>query len=173
MDTNKVILSVTLLTACVSLSPLLLSYTITFFVWNVKFRLSQSDFVTRIWGGQNRPRFFRVIFPPVMHWRCVYWPGQGSGDAVNLRLERTGFVSRTGPVSRKGLGLRHHFTVCVLSVPTFHLLNLVTNFYEIWYEHYSVGVHPRLVLFNFLQPVITTRQTRESLRWEYQLCHLI
>jgi hypothetical protein len=40
------------------------------------------------------------------------------------------------------------------------------DFDEIWYGFYAIGGHPNLILFNFLQLVITTWWVHKLLRWE-------
>jgi hypothetical protein len=48
---------------------------------------------------------------------------------------------------------------------SFQLRNGVTDFRDIWYEHYITGDHTNfLPLFNFLQSVITTCRADECVR---------
>jgi len=50
------------------------------------------------------------------------------------------------------------------AVCPFQLFNQLTAFHEIWYEH-AIGNHPNLIVFNFLQSVIT-RWMHKPVRWE-------
>jgi hypothetical protein len=54
--------------------------------------------------------------------------------------------------------------------PCFQAWKQLTNFCETWHKHYAIGVHPNVVLFDFLQSAITAWQMYELVR-EYQ--HLI
>jgi hypothetical protein len=56
---------------------------------------------------------------------------------------------------------------CILCMsPIFKVLNYLTVFNEIWYEHKAISDHPNLVVFNSL-PVIIVWQAHELLRWAW------
>jgi hypothetical protein len=58
--------------------------------------------------------------------------------------------------------VKQAYDIIILSVcPTFKLLNQLTDFHKSWYECYATGDYSNLMHFNFLQYVITTRQTCE------------
>jgi len=60
-----------------------------------------------------------------------------------------------------------HIYTC-LHISHFKLFNQLTNFHPIWYEG-----HINLVLFDFIQSVITMWQTHKFVRWEWHYIHLI
>jgi hypothetical protein len=55
--------------------------------------------------------------------------------------------------------------VC-LSVRVIQLQKGWTDFVEIWYVRYAIGVCPKIVLLKFLQLVLPTWQKNELLRWD-------
>jgi hypothetical protein len=48
--------------------------------------------------------------------------------------------------------------------PHFQLLSNVTDYLEIWRESCATGVHPRLVCFSALQPVVKALMMQEVFR---------
>ena len=70
---------------------------------------------------------------------------------------------------------RARTSVAVLCVRNPHLnfRNGWTILNETWYEHDAMGGNPTTTLFNFLQSLRTTWQTREILRWERHLPPLL
>lgn len=63
------------------------------------------------------------------------------------------------------------FAITRLSVCV-QLLNQLISFHETWYEHYAIRGHQNVVLFNFLQSVITTWGTHEIVSYKCHQLHL-
>jgi hypothetical protein len=53
-----------------------------------------------------------------------------------------------------------------LSVRMMQLESSWTDVDEIWCERYAIEVQPKIVLLNFLQPVISTWRTNYLVRWD-------
>jgi hypothetical protein len=60
----------------------------------------------------------------------------------------------------------------VLYLPPLQLLNQLTDFHEIWYGRCAITGHIKVVLFSFLQSVITVWLTHKLARWVQHQLHL-
>jgi len=50
---------------------------------------------------------------------------------------------------------KENYEITMLSVCPFQRLKKITDFHEIWYERYDIRGHLDLVLYDFLQSLIT------------------
>jgi hypothetical protein len=58
-----------------------------------------------------------------------------------------------------------YLSIC-LKVHVIKVKNHWMDLVEIWHGHYAIGVCLKVILFNFLQLVISTWQMNEFVRWD-------
>lgn len=111
-------------------------------------------------------RIFLFRFKPIYFFVVTSYVSFSSLSIHMHCVTHTVFLAYPPFLREKNILVRSPCCLWRVSVPLFQLLNQLTDSKEIWYGCYTTGSHPNLILFNFLQSVITWCM-HKLLRWEW------